>query len=218
MQDQSDAIAQLYTALSKAQGEFTPIKKDRDGQTGNQKFKYADFDQLITATRPHLVANGLAVVQLINSGADGASSIETRLIHQSGASIGSTMVIARANYDRVQDYGKLITYLRRYAYSALLCLAADDDEDDIKPPQGANGGDQGTGGQRTAISGQGQGAENNELPIYPQELFDKNLEARRKGVAEGKTTPENIISMIESKARLTDEQRKVLLALEGPQQ
>src|SRR5690606_1660290 len=112
MQDQPDAIAQLYTALAKAQGDFTPIKKDRDGQTGNQKFKYADFDQLITATRPHLVANGLAVIQLINSGSDGTSSIETRLVHQSGASIASSMTIARANYDKVQDYGKLITYLR----------------------------------------------------------------------------------------------------------
>ena len=53
--------------------------------------------------------------------------------------------------------------------------------------------------------------------MYPQELFDKNLEARRKGVAEGKTTPEHIISLIESKARLTDEQRAVLLALGGQQ-
>lgn len=52
MQDQPDATAQLYAALAKAQGAFSPIKKDRDGQTGNQKFKYADFDQLIAATRP----------------------------------------------------------------------------------------------------------------------------------------------------------------------
>ena len=37
MQDQPDATAQLYAALAKAQGAFSPIKKDRDGQTGNHQ-------------------------------------------------------------------------------------------------------------------------------------------------------------------------------------
>lgn len=218
MQDQPDATAQLYAALAKAQGAFSPIKKDRDGQTGNQKFKYADFDQLIAATRPALVENGLAVIQLINSGADGSSSIETRLVHQSGACVTAVLTIARPNFERVQDFGKLISYLRRYAYSAILCLAADDDEDGIKPLSGAEGGDQQTNCQRSAPSGKQRPTEPGELPWYPQEAFDKNLETRRKGVAEGKTTPEKIISLIESKARLTDEQRAVLMALEGPQE
>ncbi|QIW89271.1 ERF family protein [Pseudomonas phage 8P] len=218
MQDQPDATAQLYAALAKAQGAFSPIKKDRDGQTGNQKFKYADFDQLIAATRPALVENGLAVIQLINSGTDGSSSIETRLIHSSGACIVATLTIARPNFERVQDFGKLITYLRRYAYSAILCLAADDDDDDIKPALNTNGGNQQTDGGSREPSGQQRPTETNELPMYPQEVFDKNLEARRKGVAEGKTTPEHIISLIESKAQLTDEQRAVLLALGGPQE
>lgn len=218
MQDQTDAKALLYTALAKAQGSFDAITKDRDGQTGNQKFKYADFDQLIKATRPHLVANGLAVVQLINSSADGSTSIETRLIHSAGSSIASSMTISRANLERVQDYGKIISYLRRYAYSAILCLAADDDDDDIKPAPNTGGGNEQTGGGKPATSGQGRSTQPTELPLYPQEKFDELLPARAKGVTEGKTTPETIISMIESKARLTDEQRKVLMALEGPQQ
>lgn len=211
MNEKPDATAQLYAALAKAQGAFSPIKKDRDGQVGHQKFKFADFDQLIAATRPALVANGLAVIQLIKSGADGASIVETALVHESGASVASTVLVARPNFERVQDFGKLISYLRRYAYSAILCLAADDDDDGAKPLQGAERTPAKTeDSKRPTTPG--------ELPEYPQAEFDKRLEDRRKRVASGELQPQRIVSMIEAKYRLTDSQRETLLALGGPQE
>ena len=211
MNEKPDATAQLYAALAKAQGAFSPIKKDRDGQVGHQKFKFADFDQLIAATRPALIANGLAVIQLIKSGADGASIVETMLVHESGASVASTVTIARPNFERVQDFGKLISYLRRYAYSAILCLAADDDDDSAQPLQ--------AGGARQETTAAGERPTTaDELPEYPQEAFDKRLDERRKRIESGELTPQQIIAMIETKSRLTKSQRETLLALGGPQE
>ena len=62
MEQNNDSKADLYAALVKAQGEFQPIVKNRDGQSGHRTFKYADLDELIQKTRPALVANGLAVM------------------------------------------------------------------------------------------------------------------------------------------------------------
>ena len=198
----------LYAALAKAQAGFTAIQKDRDGQAGHQKFKYANLAQLIEATRPALTANGLAVFQLISTNDDGKHVISTALAHDSGIAITTRVVVANANFDRIQDYGKVVTYMRRYAYSAILCLAADDEADvDDMPLEGAC--------NKPAPAAEAPVAP--DKPDYPQAKFDQLLPARAEGVASGATTVENIIAMIETRANLTDSQRKVLEALEGPQ-
>lgn len=203
------SLAALYAALAKAQAGFTAIHKDRDGQSGNQKFKYANLAQLIEATRPALTSNGLALFQLISTNDDGRHVISTTLAHDSGAAVVTSVVVANANFDRIQDYGKVVTYMRRYAYSAILCLAADDEEDaDSMPLEGAEP-------NRPAAKEPPQPA---GKPDYPQAKFDQLLPARAEGVASGATTVENIIAMIETRANLTDSQRKTLEALEGPSQ
>ena len=46
------------------------------------------------------------------------------------------------------------------------------------------------------------------LEYYPQERFDENLPKWRAAIAAGKKSPEDIITMVESKAMLTDEQKE----------
>ena len=46
-----------------------------------------------------------------------------------------------------------------------------------------------------------------ELPFYPTESFDKLLPAWLAAIDSGKKTPDDIIAMVESKGRLTDEQK-----------
>lgn len=195
---------ELFAALAKAQSEFLEIKKSEDGQIGNQKFKYADLDQLIKATRPALTKHDLAVIQLLNT-EDGDNFVTTLLVHSSGQSISSKIVISRADCVRVQDFGKASSYLRRYGYSSILCLAADSDLDSPDEQQQ---------GQPQRFNQQNQRARTEEapaaLPQYPQEVFDRQLQARAEGVRDGKTTPEQIIGMLESKYTLSAEQRDTL--------
>lgn len=200
---------ELYAALAKAQGEFAEIKKSEDGQIGNQRFKYADLDQLIKATRPALVKHDLAVIQLLNT-EDGDNFVTTLLVHSSGQSISSKVVISRADCVRVQDFGKASSYLRRYGYSSILCLAADSDLDS---PDDQPQSDQPQGRQQRSQQQRPQPRQEAApaaLPDYPQEVFDRQLAARAEGVRDGKTTPEQIIGMLESKYTLSAEQRDTL--------
>ena len=106
---------------------------------------------------------------------------------------------------RVQDFGKASSYLRRYGYSSILCLAADSDLDSPDEQQQ---------GQPQRFNQQKQRTRTEEapaaLPQYPQEVFDRQLQARAEGVRDGKTTPEQIIGMLESKYTLSAEQRDTL--------
>jgi hypothetical protein len=131
--------AAMYAALAKAQGEFKPVAKNRAVQIrmkegGTYRFEYADLEQLISCTRPALAANGLAVVQRVIDDA-----LSTELVHAEGGTLVSRTELPRMGQDP-KSYGAAITYLRRYAYSALLCLAADDDLDEDGQEAGNQGG------------------------------------------------------------------------------
>ena len=122
--------AELYKALAKAQGEFSGLAKNREVEIimksgGRYKFRYADLEAVLSATRPALAANGLAVVQVI-----AGDALETVLTHESGASITSSVPLPTPGGGDIKSYGATIMYLRRYAYTSLLCVAADDDLDE----------------------------------------------------------------------------------------
>ena len=220
MQDNNkDPLAQLYGALAKAQGDFLPLAKNREveitmSKGGKFRFRYADLEAVLASTRPAMSRHGLSVHQVVEGVPDTPSSeLVTVLAHEGGGTVRSVMPLPSNHGGDIKNFGATLTYLRRYALTSLLCIAADDDLDEegqeaMKMPAR----------QARAAKEDHRATKPDELPMYPQELFDKNLDARRKGVADGRTTPEHIISLIESKARLTDEQRAVLLALGGPQQ
>lgn len=214
----NQAPAKLYAALAKAQAGFAPIIKDRPGQTGNQKFKYANLAQLIEATRPALAANGLAVIQLINTNEQGKHVISTLLTHESGECVQSCVVMAAGSIDKIQDYGKAVTYMRRYAYSAILCLAsdeepdADDGDDDYRLLESTEPSE-----PRYEAPREVKPDEPPPLPEYPQAAFDKRFESRKAAILSGERTIEETIDMIQTKAMLTAEQRATLEAIGAPQ-
>ena len=216
MQDNNkDPLAQLYGALAKAQGDFLPLAKNREveiamSKGGRFKFRYADLEAVLASTRPAMAKHGLSVYQAVEGGQNTPSELVTVLAHEGGGTVRSVMPMPSNHGGDIKNFGATLTYLRRYALTSLLCIAADDDLD-----EDGQGATQKPAKQVRTAGEDRRATKPDELPMYPQELFDKNLEARRKGVAEGKTTPEHIISLIESKARLTDEQRAVLLALGG---
>jgi hypothetical protein len=120
----SPELAALGAALAKAQAKIKGAIKD----TANPFFKskYADLSQVWEVAREPLTANGLSVVQL--PGTDGTKvTLETVLLHASGQWIASTLAVTPMKQDP-QGVGSALTYMRRYALSAVAGIAQEDDD------------------------------------------------------------------------------------------
>ena len=121
---QSSQLNELFGALAKAQGEMELASKT--SQNTFFKSTYADLAQIIKASRSALVSNGLCVSQRILVD-EGTMVLSTVLGHQSGQWIESIVPVNPPKTD-VQNIGGYITYLKRYAYAALVGVATEDDD------------------------------------------------------------------------------------------
>jgi hypothetical protein len=115
-------MSELFKALAAAQAKFPEISKDKVNP--HFKSKYVSLDAILSATRPALTENGLAV-----SSRFGEHSIEAVLMHSSGEQITSGPVPLILGKNDMQGLGSAITYARRYAIGALLGISPDEDDD-----------------------------------------------------------------------------------------
>ena len=123
--ESAPALARLALALSKAQAEMrNPIK---DKENPHYKSRYADLGSVRDAVMPALAKYGLAVTQTVDRVGD-ADVLVTTLLHERGGSVQSRYPIRPVKGDP-QGFGSAVTYARRYSLSALVCVAADDDDD-----------------------------------------------------------------------------------------
>ncbi len=123
---QSENIGNLAKALSGAQAAMKPPKKAKTAKLGTYSYHYADLADVIEAAREPLSKNGLACVQSMLQ-RDGHIVLRSVLMHESGEWIASEYPIAA--YAKPQEQGSAITYGRRYTLTALLGIAAEDDDD-----------------------------------------------------------------------------------------
>lgn len=128
---QSAEIGKLTEALSKFQGSVQQPKLNksvtvRTKEGGSYKFQYADLGACVAAAAPKLQENGLAIIQTIQG-----QTLVTTLSHSSGEFINSQMPLHQQTLFSAsfQSIGSMITYMKRYAYCAILGLVADDDDD-----------------------------------------------------------------------------------------
>jgi hypothetical protein len=125
--DKSDTIIELAKALAKAQGQIKPAVKDSENP--HFRSKYADLSSVWEACRKPLTDNGLSVVQMpVDAPTPGSVALTTLLLHISGEFISSTVSAPLTKQD-AQGIGSALTYLRRYALSAIIGVVADDDDD-----------------------------------------------------------------------------------------
>lgn len=133
--NKSDTMVEIAKSLSVAQGQFRPILKTKTAKVRTKAgyeytYNYADLADVIEATRDALAKNGLAVVQNIDK-KESSLIIESLLVHQSGEWLQTAIEVPISDFGNsaVQSMGGTITYARRYAYSALLNIASEDDTD-----------------------------------------------------------------------------------------
>lgn len=123
----------LSQALALAQGEFPPLVKDREVEVklkdnkGKYTFRYATLDACLTCVRPALAKYGIALTTPTSVD----QSTRTVTVTATLAGYGETLTcpLSWNMPGGLQDLGSTLTYLRRYAVCALLCLAADEDDD-----------------------------------------------------------------------------------------
>lgn len=116
----------LYAALIKFQSQLKPIAKTKENPYFHSK--YADLSSLWDAVRDGLSKYELAIVQLFDGSPEGDQYIITKLIHSSGESLESRIKIILSKQD-AQSFGSATTYYRRYAFSAILGLTTEEDDD-----------------------------------------------------------------------------------------
>lgn len=119
------SLKHLAEALAKCQSELRNAKKDAANPFFNSS--YADLSMVWDTAREPLTKNGLSVMQLPS--AEGARvTVETILLHASGESISSRLTMT-AKDAGPQSIGSAITYARRYALSAMVGIASEEDDD-----------------------------------------------------------------------------------------
>ena len=123
----SDKIDLLVGAFVKAQASFEPLLKDATASTGRYSFDYATLERTLRVVLPHLHAHGLCISQPASS-SEGAITINTYLLHQSGQWLGSTISMQIPPKAKAQELGSLVTYLRRYSLQSLCGVAPGDDD------------------------------------------------------------------------------------------
>lgn len=131
--EMSQEVKDLFSALSKAQGEIRVALKDQVNP--HFKSKYAGLDSAWEAVREPLSKYGLSVTQLISSDAD-KIYITTILAHASGQWIRSTTSVCSSSI-APQAAGSAITYYRRYSLLAITGCAPGEEDDDANSAQAA---------------------------------------------------------------------------------
>lgn len=134
----SEQIGEFSAALAAAQAELknplknrevtvTPRKRQDGSQPPPYKFKYATFDAILEMARPILGKHSIAIVQTVANQGD-VIMVTTRLMHSSGQWV-EDVIGGKVENVGLQGMGAAISYLKRYALTAMLGVAADDDDD-----------------------------------------------------------------------------------------
>lgn len=114
----------LAKAFIAAQKASEAIKKANTNPAF--KSKYADLAAVVEAVVPALNSAGVGVMQFPTYDGD-MVGVTTTLIHESGASVTSTLLMRPSKSDP-QGVGSATTYARRYSLLAMTGAAPEDDD------------------------------------------------------------------------------------------
>jgi hypothetical protein len=128
-QECSQTSNELDTALSKAQGEFKKVLRNRQGPYG----MFADLSAMEDATKPALAKYGLSVRQTFVTQEDRSMLLVTRLSCKGEFCVSAIPIPYFPNPQHTHSF---CTYMARLGYSRILCLSVDDASDGEDIPEG----------------------------------------------------------------------------------
>lgn len=121
-----EELTTLFAALRKARNEIQPVGKAKENFFGG---KYMELDSIKEAVDPVLESNGLYITQWPDQTASGEPGLTTILVHEGGGTLQTTAALVLTKKDP-QAQGSAITYMKRYAYVAILGIKGVDIDDD----------------------------------------------------------------------------------------
>lgn len=122
----SEETIKIDEALDKFQEQSGFLKATKENPF--LKNKYAPYNEVVANCRPKLTECGLRVKQMVIN-VDGKGAIWTQLKHiESQQYYESASLLTHKDNDP-QSQGSAITYMKRYAYIAILDLLVDADDD-----------------------------------------------------------------------------------------
>ena len=116
-------MSELTKALIQFQKDVDKIEKNARANYG----KFADLANVLSTVTPALNKNGLALTQTFLEDA-----LITTLHHESGETIHSSCkLVVCDGRNNTQEWGKAVTYQRRFSICSILGIVADMDTDDV---------------------------------------------------------------------------------------
>lgn len=123
----SQETNEIYEALHQFHSNPPKIVKEGVIAMHGKERKYITLDTIMSAVRPELAKQGVFIMQHLSG-----DSLVTILQHKSGQFVASALTFQTMNgsgTNNLQNLGGGLTYLRRYALTAILGIAADEDDD-----------------------------------------------------------------------------------------
>ncbi|SCL32177.1 ERF superfamily protein [Micromonospora nigra] len=125
----------LSEALAAFQVDPPVLTKNRDGQVGNQRTKYADLVQVNKQVLARLNELGIIYTTAPTLLDDNRFVLQYELLHvPSGEKMGGRYPLKLS--ENPQQMGSAISYARRYVLLALTGVAAEDEDDDGQAASG----------------------------------------------------------------------------------
>jgi hypothetical protein len=171
MQSERRFGAKIASALAEAHKHIGAAVKG----AANPFFKssYASLGDVLAVCKEPLASNGLSILQLVGSDTKG-TYLETILLHSSGESICSTLTVTPTKANDLQALGSAITYCRRYALQAMMCIPSVDDDAEWAERAARNRPED------YAVSARDLGAMQTILSQHEKNAMDATTEAERK--------------------------------------
>lgn len=129
----SEQINELSKALSAFQGEVEDAHKDAQGYG----YKYATLGAVLALIRPLAAKHGISFTQICEDKGE-KIALETVIMHESGQWISGTLAFdlpepiitgqGKKKNTKAQDCGSVITYMRRYALTAMFGITQTDED------------------------------------------------------------------------------------------
>ena len=123
----SQEVGELAKALINVQRQLQPATKDADNPF--TKSKYATLNSVMDSCREALLSNGIWLCQYPVPAEPGYLGLVTKLTHAESGQWQSSLAVVPLPKADPQGVGISMTYMRRYALSAMLGIVTEEDTD-----------------------------------------------------------------------------------------